>query len=122
MSENSTHGPQPSQVNRRAFLKWMGALGVTAGAGAVAVAYGYNVEPHQIQVERVAVTLPRLPGAFDGMTIAHLSDLHLGPYVSEEHLHTAVQMTNALKPDVIVLTGDLVNSSWHYIQPCAEII
>jgi hypothetical protein len=66
--------------------------------------------------------LPRLPGAFDGMTIAQLSDLHLGPYVSEEHLLKAVQLTNALKPDAIVLTGDLVNSSWHYIQPCAEII
>ena len=42
--------------------------------------------------------------------------------MSEEHLLEAVRLTNALKPDAIVLTGDLVNSSWHYIQPCAEII
>ncbi len=113
---------QNSYLTRRAFFKWMGALGVTTGAGALGVAYAYNVEPHQIRVERVAMALPRLPSAFDGMTIAHLSDLHLGPYVSEEHLLNAVQMTNALKADAIVLTGDLVNSSWRYIQPCAEII
>lgn len=109
-------------MTRRAFLKWMGALGVTTGAGALGAAYAWNVEPHQIQVERVQIALPRLPSAFEGMTIAHLSDLHLGPYVSQEHLVTAVRMTNELKPDAIVLTGDLVNSSWHYIEPCAEIV
>ncbi len=31
-------------------------------------------------------------------------------------------MTNALNPDLIVLTGDLVNKSWKYIQPCAELL
>jgi predicted MPP superfamily phosphohydrolase len=100
----------------------MGALGVTTGAGAFGLAYSFEVEPHHIQVERVRMMLPRLPGAFDGMTLAHLSDLHLGPYVTEEHLAKAVEMTNAVRPDAIVLTGDLVNSSWRYIQPCTEIL
>ncbi len=118
----SNTNSKASRVTRRAFFKWMGALGVTTGASALGAAYAWNVEPHQTQVERVEISLPRLPGAFDGMTIAHLSDLHLGPYVTEQHLLNAVQMTNALKPDAIVLTGDLVNSSWRYIEPCAEII
>ncbi len=109
-------------VNRRQFLKWVGAFGATVGASAVATAYAYNVEPTQLQVEHVEVALRRLPGAFEGVTIAQLSDLHLGPYVSEEYILKAVQMTNALKPDAIVVTGDLVNSSWRYIQPCTEII
>ena len=118
---NASNSARP-RVTRRAFFKWMGAFGVTTGAGALGAAYAWNVEPHQTQVERVEISLPRLPGAFDGVTIAHLSDLHLGPYVTEQHLLNAVQMTNALKPDAIVLTGDLVNSSWRYIEPCAEII
>ncbi len=109
-------------MTRRAFFKWMGALGVTTGASVLGTAYAYNIEPNQLQVERVEVALPRLPGAFDGLTIAQLSDLHLGPYVTEAHIANAVQMTNALEPDVIVLIGDLVNSSWRYIEPCAEII
>jgi uncharacterized protein len=100
----------------------MGVLGATAGAGALATAYAYNVEPNQIQVERLTIPLARLPGAFEGITIAQLSDLHLGPYVTENHLREAIARTNALRPDLIVLTGDLVNSSWRFIQPCAEII
>jgi predicted MPP superfamily phosphohydrolase len=117
----STQGAA-TRVTRRGFFKWMGALGVTAGAGALGLAYSYNVEPYRIQVERIRIALPRLPGAFDGLTVAQLSDLHLGPYVTEEQLANAVELTNALKPDLIVLTGDLVNSSWRYIQPCAEVI
>lgn len=122
MNDSRTPIQKPPRLTRRALFRWMGALAVTGGVGYAGTTYAYNVEPHNIQVERVNIQLPRLPGAFDGITIAHLSDLHLGPYVTEAHLLQAVQMTNALKPDVIVLTGDLVNSSWHYIQPCAAII
>jgi predicted MPP superfamily phosphohydrolase len=100
----------------------MGVLGATAAAGAAGIAYAYDVEPHRIGVERLEIPLTRLPGAFDGLTIAQLSDLHLGPYVSAAHLQEAVQMTNELRPDLIVLTGDLVNSSWRYIVPCTEIV
>lgn len=100
----------------------MGAFGLTAGAGALGGGYAFKVEPYQLGIERVEIALPRLPGAFDRLTIVQLSDLHLGPYVTEAHISQAVGMTNALKPDAVVLTGDLVNSSWHYIEPCIEII
>lgn len=111
-----------ARVTRRRFLQMTGMLGAAAGIAAAGSVYGFQVEPNQLEIERVNVTLPRLPGAFDGLTIAHLSDLHYGPYVSYEHLARAVQMTNALKPEVIVVTGDFVNSSWKYIQPCAELL
>ncbi len=115
----STYQPP---LTRRQFFKWMCAAGAVATLGAGTTAYGYHVEPFQLRVERVTIPLTRLPGAFEGLTIAQLSDLHLGPYVSEEYLLRAVNLTNALKPDLIVLTGDLVNSSWRYIQPCSDII
>jgi predicted MPP superfamily phosphohydrolase len=114
-----THKPH---VTRRQFLKMTGVLGMTAGAAVAGGVYGFNVEPNQLQIERVTIPLARLPGAFDGMSLVQLSDLHLGPYVTEEHLARAVEITNALKPDAIVVTGDLVNSSWRYIQPCAELL
>ncbi len=119
---NNQSSPPTTRVTRRRFLKLMGVLSVTAGMSAAGAAYGFNVEPNQLQVERVTIPLMRLPGAFDGVTIAQLSDLHYGPYVSAEHIAQAVQQTNALQPDAIVLTGDLVNMSWRYIQPCMEII
>lgn len=112
----------PPHVTRRRFLRMMGALGAAGGAATLAGVYGFNIEPHQLEIERVNIALSRLPGAFDGMTIAQLSDLHYGPYVSYEFLERAVQATNALAPDVIAVTGDFVNSSWKYIQPCAELL
>ena len=36
-------------------------------------------ETHALEVERVSIALPRLPSPFRGMTIAQLSDIHLGP-------------------------------------------
>lgn len=111
-----------TRLTRRRFLKMAGVLGVATGAAALGGAYGFGIEPNQLQVERITISLARLPGAFDGLTIVHLSDLHFGPYVSYEHLERAMAMTNALKPEAIVVTGDFVNSSWRYIEPCAELL
>lgn len=112
----------PVRVTRRRFLQMSGLLSVAAGAAAAGSVYGFSVEPNQLEIEHVTVSLARLPGAFDGLTIAQLSDLHYGPYVSYEHLARAIDMTNALGADVIVVTGDFVNSSWRYIQPCTELL
>src|SRR5581483_3011933 len=88
-----------AHVTRRHFLKWVGAIGATVSAGPLATGYALNVEPTMLQVEHGEIRLRRLPGAFEGVTIAQLSDLHLGPYVTEDYIARAVQMTNALKPD-----------------------
>lgn len=110
------------RMTRRQFLQITKAFGAAVGVSAVGAVYGFGIEPNQLRVERVTIPLARLPGAFDGFTIVQLSDLHYGPYVTAEHLTQAVQVANALKPDLIVLTGDLVNMSWHYIEPCMGII
>lgn len=114
--------PAPVRVTRRRFLQMSGLLGIATGAAAAGSVYGFSVEPNQLEIERVTIALARLPGAFDGLTIAQLSDLHYGPYVSYEHLARAIDMTNALRADAIVVTGDFVNSSWRYIQPCTELL
>jgi uncharacterized protein len=110
------------RITRRQFLRLTGVFGAAAGVSVASAAYGFGVEPNQLQVERITIPLARLPGAFDGFTIVQLSDLHYGPYVTAEHISHAITTANALQPDLIVLTGDLVNMSWHYIEPCMEII
>ncbi len=52
--------------------------------------------------------MPRLPEAFDGFTIAQLSDFHYDPYFSVIPIRHAVKMVNQLKPDLIALTGDFI--------------
>ncbi|MGE5184290.1 MAG: metallophosphoesterase [Acidobacteriota bacterium] len=58
----------------------------------------------------VPVTLGRLPRALDGFTIVQLTDLHVGATIGRELVASLVARTNALAPDLIALTGDLVDA------------
>jgi predicted MPP superfamily phosphohydrolase len=57
------------------------------------------------------VDLPNLPDALCGLTIAHLSDLHVGELLTPEHLPQIVETTNAIGADMIVGTGDFIDFS-----------
>lgn len=78
-------------------------------AAATVTSYGAFVEPEEWVVDRVQVRLARLPRAFDGFTIAQLSDIHFGPFLHEGHLQRVVEATNALNADLIALTGDYIS-------------
>ena len=91
-------------LNRRAFLKKALWSGVTLAAGTIA--YAAWVEPTRVQVNRLRVAVRGLPRAFDGLTIAQLSDLHRSYAVSAAYLNRCVDLANALEPDLIALTGD----------------
>ena len=56
----------------------------------------------------------------DRLTIAQLSDIHLGPNVGRTKLTSIVEMTNQLQPDVVVITGDLVDAPFEYLQYAVE--
>jgi len=120
----SSEPEQPKRrVTRRGFLQT--ALGVTLAASAVGglgALYALKIEPGWVQVVRRDVHLPRLAKAFDGFTIAQLSDIHRGPYMSEESLRRVVGMVNELAPDLIVLTGDFVAGQAHFAPSCARAL
>jgi uncharacterized protein len=79
-----------------------------AALGLLCVAYGHFVEPVWLEVRHVRITSPRLPKGARPVRIAHVSDLHCDPSPRlEERLPEAVA---AEKPDVIVFTGDAINS------------
>jgi len=63
------------------------------------------------KVERVTVKLPNLPKAFDGFTIAQLSDVHIGPLLDRDFARQIVDQTLELKADLIALTGDFVDGT-----------
>jgi predicted MPP superfamily phosphohydrolase len=78
------------------------------------------VEPYWLEVTKVQVGVQGLPFALDRLTVAQLGDFHLGQHVSRDQVRRAVEMTNALAPDLIVLTGDFVTGSASYSAACAE--
>jgi uncharacterized protein len=83
---------------------------VTAAAGALtAVAMRSALGP--VAVRRVPISLPRLPRQLNGLTIVQLTDIHVGPTIGRAFIETIVARANALHPDVIAITGDLVDGS-----------
>ena len=73
---------------------------------AVVAWVGGLVRPRTVELE---VELPNLPAAADGLVIAHLSDLHLGSLIGERRLRSVIEQIDAMKPDLIAITGDLVD-------------
>jgi len=88
--------------------------GIAAAVGLVATgtaAWGVRTALAQLDVRRHRVPLRRLPAGMEGLTIAQLTDIHVGPTIGREFIEQMVARTNALAPDVIVITGDLVDGS-----------
>jgi predicted MPP superfamily phosphohydrolase len=85
-----------------------GVVGIWAGGTAI-TAIREGVRP--VEVKDVEVTLSRLPGALGGLVIAQLTDMHIGPTLRTPFVEHVVERTNALNPDLIVITGDLVDGS-----------
>lgn len=85
---------------------------VIAGAvlliAAVVLALGY-VGTRRLVVRHVDVAVPGLAAEFDGVSIGQLSDLHVGPHSSRRFLERVVTTVRELAPDIIAVTGDLVD-------------
>ena len=95
---------------RRSFLLGLSSLTFT---GLGATAYGAAIEPGiRLKVQRYSVTPANWPKGLK-LTIAALADIHAGEgYVTEARLKHIVDETNALKPDMIVLLGDLQTGNY----------
>ncbi|MGE5341724.1 MAG: metallophosphoesterase [Candidatus Omnitrophota bacterium] len=81
-----------------------GGLGLFIVLSAYAVFNGLGLP----RVNDVKIPMPKLPQTLSGFTIVHLSDLHLGSIATPEWMEQTVRKVNRLHPDLIVITGDLV--------------
>jgi predicted MPP superfamily phosphohydrolase len=92
-------------LTRRRFLQ--GAAGLSAVGGLALAEDVAILEPNHPILTSIEIALARLPAAFDGFTIAQLSDFHYDR-LSAVPIRAAVEIVNSLRPDVVVLTGDFV--------------
>lgn len=79
-------------------------------------------EANSLSIERVQITLRRLPKKLDGFRVLHLSDTHHSPFTGLEHISRAVAIANQLNPDLVALTGDYVSHESQYIAPVAKVL
>jgi len=100
----------PASPERRALLGQ--GLAVGAGIAGVAVSgYGSWRAFHPPDVRDIPVRLPHLPRALEGFTLVQLTDIHIGGVIQRRFIDELVSRTNALAPDLIAITGDLVDGS-----------
>jgi predicted MPP superfamily phosphohydrolase len=98
----------PADPARRVFVaRALAGTAVAATAGISAYAFRSATGP--AEVSEVPVRLERLPAALSGLTIAQVSDLHVGPTIGARAVRRLVEQVNALRPDVVAITGDLVD-------------
>lgn len=109
---------QQFDASRRVFLR-RSAEGI-ALASFAGSAYGMTAGRENLQITEEEYRIPNLPASLDGMTIALASDIHSGPYMPLSDMKEYVGHINALKADVIVVTGDFVNGRVREVHPFSE--
>jgi predicted MPP superfamily phosphohydrolase len=93
-------------LNRRAFIGRTAGAVVASAVGCVGYAIG--IEPHWLEIVERDLAIENLPRALEGARLAQISDLHIGPQVSDEYIVHSFDRLRALAPDVIVFTGDFI--------------
>jgi len=109
------------RLSRRDALRLAGVtLAGLAASAAGSAWYMRFVAPRALDVTLFDLRLPNLPGALDGLRIAHLSDLHVSEIVEPEWIRHAVDAANECLPDLVCLTGDFVYRSAGWATACAQ--
>ncbi|MBI5364539.1 MAG: metallophosphoesterase [Planctomycetes bacterium] len=107
-------------VERRALLSRGIASAAALGAGGTTWAGRRSVQ--ELTTPVVEVELARLSPALDGFRIVQLSDVHFGPLLGARFLEEILERVEALHPDLVAITGDLVDGSIEELGPRLERI
>src|SRR2546429_3528301 len=69
------------------------------------------VQLNNVRVRRFVLPISKLPKELDGLTIAQVSDMHVGRFTKGEVLQKTVRLVNEMRADLVLLTGDLINDA-----------
>lgn len=94
-------------IPRSEFLVKAGL--VAAAVPLTSLSWGIISGAYDYQVRRRDLILPNLPKAFDGITMAQISDIHSGSFYNRKAVNGGIDLLLAEKPDFVLFTGDLVN-------------
>jgi uncharacterized protein len=109
-----------SRMSRRQILA--GVAGAAFAAPAISEPGGSNRNAAYFEVTHTTLVVPGLDGAHDGLRIAQLSDIHVGPATPDVRVMAAVRCVNEAKPDLVLLTGDFVTRSKKPIRRVSAVL
>jgi uncharacterized protein len=121
LARRSTPPPvePPVNIDRRQALER--AVGATAfAASTMVLGWGTWRGRYEWTIEEVAIRLPKLPRALDGFTIVQLSDLHVGTFIGERELDMGLGLLRKIRPDLVAITGDIVDADPYYVPLAAR--
>ncbi len=95
-------------ASRRKFVSQMG-LGL-ASIPFLSMLYGIFEGKYNFKVIKQRIYFPDLPEVFDGFTITQISDVHSGSFDNPEKINYAIDLVNQQNSDMILFTGDIVNT------------
>src|SRR5690606_12153723 len=99
---------------------------LVVGAAALLTLVGLFNARRLAKVREVDIAIADLPEGLHGFTIAQITDIHVGPTIKEDYLEAIVQAVNRLSPDLVAITGDLVDGSVKelgpHVQPLARLV
>jgi len=82
--------------------------GAMVASAAGVVGYTIGVEPHWLELVERNLAIDKLPSALEGARLVQISDLHIGPQVSDDYIVQSFDRVRALAPDLVVCTGDFI--------------
>lgn len=95
-----------------------GGVLLTAVASIVGLVFGER----QPCVTELDVALPGLPEEAEGLTVVQISDVHVGALVGERKVRRLVEQINAMSPDLVLITGDLVDERPDKLRACGKVL
>jgi predicted MPP superfamily phosphohydrolase len=119
LSDSPPLDPERRQAVARIVAGAAALVGASLGLWSVRSALS------RVRLRRVEITLARLPKALSGTRIVQLSDVHVGPTIHRDFIETIVAQSNALNPDLVAITGDLVDGTVEdlaeHVAPLAKL-
>jgi len=109
---------------RRQLAHWIATV-ATGGAAGLSAWSARNATLGAVETKRVRIALTRLPQSLSGYRIAQITDVHVGPTIGRAYMEEIVHRVNALQPNLVAVTGDLVDGSveqlGRLVEPIAEL-
>ena len=112
-------------VDKREFLEKSLSIGILSLIGPT-TAYGFYSARKGPTIINQDIYLKNLPDSFENFTIAQISDLHVGPTIKKPYVEKVVNQISNLNPDLIAITGDMVDGSIDYLrkdlEPLSQVV
>ena len=112
-------------ADKREFLEKSLSIGILSLIGPT-TAYGYYSARKGPTIINQDIYLKNLPDSFENFTIAQISDLHVGPTIKKPYVEKVVNQISTINPDLIAITGDMVDGSIDYLrrdlEPLSQVV